>query len=268
MAKIKLICKSCGKDFEVRKPCNNSSDARHYEAWAKENICECPECRAARAQSEALAGIDLSIELSGSEKQISWAKSLRIKYATACAKVIRKKDQENESALLSALNSIIAEHADARYWIDHRDDPFCDDTILAMLKLRARELEAASAHISEESAEAPNAPEIKKINVAEKCGILASCFIQALGARETSRFTERVILSSDGKPHTYFMLSFDSSNSEYSASGTIKYWWGIGGYLWKGNEPHEFSETAKLPKELSEKAHAIYREKMAALHLN
>lgn len=150
LAKITIICKSCGKEFQVRKSCYNSSAARQYEAWAQEHICECPECYAARTQAEELAGIDLSIALSGSEKQIAWAESLRIKYARACAKVIRKKDKENEAALLSALNSIIAEHTEARYWIDHREDT--EEQIIAIVEAEMKRLreEEAKENITKE----------------------------------------------------------------------------------------------------------------------
>ena len=49
IAKIILVCSSCGKTFEARSTQRNTAAARSWEAWAREHMASenmeiCPEC--------------------------------------------------------------------------------------------------------------------------------------------------------------------------------------------------------------------------------
>ena len=88
MAKAKAICKCkyCGNEFHYVTYKNNSRDARDFEKWAAENIDECPECREKRIAAEHDEQARISAEaakskgwpeLTGSEKQVRWATSIR-----------------------------------------------------------------------------------------------------------------------------------------------------------------------------------------------
>lgn len=75
-------CKHCGKTFEKVKFCANRTEADSFEAWAKDNCNECPDCFKARMQKmddEFYAKYQLP-EIKGvSEKQVAYAESLRKK---------------------------------------------------------------------------------------------------------------------------------------------------------------------------------------------
>lgn len=83
LVRITLTCCECGKEFEHRHTCRNTSDAANYEAWARDNVTICPECyRAAlrvaeekqAAENATSAGLPA---LEGTEKQVRYALVLR-----------------------------------------------------------------------------------------------------------------------------------------------------------------------------------------------
>lgn len=80
-AKINLTCHDCGRKFEHIKFCNNRSDADSYEAWAVENVTQCPTCYQAALLAQKLKGLDLPAITGKSDKQIAYAKKLRDKAA-------------------------------------------------------------------------------------------------------------------------------------------------------------------------------------------
>lgn len=132
MASVKLICKACENEFEWRKKCYNRRDAESSEAWARDNITLCPEC-AAKAHREAEAAklaedvkglsVELPENLTGSEKQIAWAKDIRAKYALMIQRVyIDKAYDDLRVYTIRVLDVIIAENPSAKWWIDHRDE--------------------------------------------------------------------------------------------------------------------------------------------------
>lgn len=44
-ARVRLVCKKCGKTFTAqKKECNNRRDADSWVEWAEENITLCPDC--------------------------------------------------------------------------------------------------------------------------------------------------------------------------------------------------------------------------------
>lgn len=76
-AKITLTCCDCGENFEHIKFCNNRRDADSYEAWAKENVTQCPTCYRKAQLAKKLEGLDLPEITGGTEKQIAYARKLR-----------------------------------------------------------------------------------------------------------------------------------------------------------------------------------------------
>lgn len=80
-ATVTYTCATCGGTFTKSVIKRNRSEADRWEAWAAENITECPQCYATRTRAEKLTEIssraaDLPI-LQGTEKQVAWALQLR-----------------------------------------------------------------------------------------------------------------------------------------------------------------------------------------------
>ena len=144
MAKAKAICKCkyCGNEFHYVTYKNNSRDARDFEKWAAENIDECPECREKRIAAEHDEQARISAEaakskgwpeLTGSEKQISWANTIRETHLSEIIEKIEKEksrmgDKYKGYALASAAVNAMLTHTKASWWIDNRcqlDAEFC-----------------------------------------------------------------------------------------------------------------------------------------------
>lgn len=84
IARFDLVCPTCGKTFEVRKQKNNRTECERFEAWAKDNPWDCPECYKAdmEAQREREAErLEAKYQLPAVEgvsaKQIAYARDLR-----------------------------------------------------------------------------------------------------------------------------------------------------------------------------------------------
>lgn len=144
-ASVVLKCKHCGEYFTHEKAnIRTSGEARDYEDWAKEHIDTCPVCYAIAKRDEEIAkskelskSFNLS-ELSGSEKQISWAETIRAKALTSNA-TLRKYSAEdiissydkikdntsayNESAVKAVKKAYkILTETSAKWFIDNRFD--------------------------------------------------------------------------------------------------------------------------------------------------
>lgn len=91
-ATVKLICATCGANFEISKICYNRKDADNWEAYMSDRTdCTCSECykKAKQAEREAekqafvekfYSKLDLPKIEGVSEKQINFAEDLRIKF--------------------------------------------------------------------------------------------------------------------------------------------------------------------------------------------
>lgn len=87
IARVRLVCRKCGTEFEHGKMCANKADAENYEAWAVENITLCVNCHLKMLQKKrdaelekALGGATLP-EIHGvSEKQTRYATDLRNRF--------------------------------------------------------------------------------------------------------------------------------------------------------------------------------------------
>lgn len=123
IAKIDLICKKCGGEFEVRKSCTNRAAADSYEAWAVDHIIACPACTAKARRAEQTAAIaeklaahklELPTITGVSDKQISFADDLRTKYLAANLDKIEMYAQIIESLTTEDIKARYAEHCAAQ----------------------------------------------------------------------------------------------------------------------------------------------------------
>lgn len=127
MARVKLtlVCEECGQEFTHVHNCYNRDAADSYEEWAKENITVCPECykKAQKAKAdevfsecfEAVKNIALAT-LEGTEKQVSWAESIRAK-AVGSFLIKNAAQDGSEQVIIDIVNTL----TDSTWWIDHRD---------------------------------------------------------------------------------------------------------------------------------------------------
>lgn len=83
-AQVKIVCAHCGKEFmHTKLNCYNRKDANNYEKWVERNIDTCPECSLEIMKEKKLASVKEFEKnfplpaLTGSEKQIAWAKNIR-----------------------------------------------------------------------------------------------------------------------------------------------------------------------------------------------
>ena len=100
---------------------------RERQIWVAENWTDCPDCQAAdnaaKAESAKAAGLP---ELTGSEKQISWALDLRntaLTWAQGYVDDIVAEHGENslEARVIHASYDEYAGHCMAKYWIEGRN---------------------------------------------------------------------------------------------------------------------------------------------------
>lgn len=136
LAKIICTCKTCGSEFEIRKAKRNRAEADSFKAWAIENITECRECRARRAHEEAMQEAEGLPQLTGSEKQISWAVDIR-------ARVIRIIKSQYPLQLPD-LDAVLKAKTKASWWIDERcrdESTLIDDAVKNDPQLEGRRRE-------------------------------------------------------------------------------------------------------------------------------
>jgi hypothetical protein len=128
-ARVEIICKECGCEFTHKHICYNRDDAKRYEEWVAENITICPECYGKQKRAEERArldaatetanhaieenGVELS-ELTGTEKQISWATDIR---ARGVKMFVDAGAKERAWEVLNA-------KTDAKWWIENQH--LCD----------------------------------------------------------------------------------------------------------------------------------------------
>lgn len=124
-AQVKLTCSECGATFIwERHCCHNRRAANEAEEWAASNIDLCPECYAKKCAAEREAKHQAEYEaaakasaglpaLTGSERQIRWATTLRAEALDALRKMI-------DPVFWAAVEGVFAAETSAGWWIDHR----------------------------------------------------------------------------------------------------------------------------------------------------
>lgn len=97
-AKIKSICKTCGKSFEITKECFCKAAAESYEFYAEDYFSECKSCYAARMKKEnaekasvLISKYNLPAIKGVTAKQIEYANFLRNKWLADESAEIRIK---------------------------------------------------------------------------------------------------------------------------------------------------------------------------------
>ena len=160
MARARAICKcaTCGRTFEVIAYKNSSREARSFEEWAADHITECNDCaekrRAAkRAEENAKAASEAQEngwpELTGSEKQVAWATTIRQQQISELAEKVKP-----EAAMVysECINDLVQAHTSAAWWIDNKGYPFCD-IVVKMMQDRIDHPEKTSARKADLEAE-------------------------------------------------------------------------------------------------------------------
>ena len=112
--RVKLQCISCKKIFAKEKICFDGKERpQEWEKWMTENYKGlCPRCKREKFRNEINSGLPI---LTGSEKEISYAISIRIK-ATAEIKSAGNISYEAAKEIISKLPK------DASWWISHKQD--------------------------------------------------------------------------------------------------------------------------------------------------
>lgn len=126
-AKIVITCKKCSKSFTWSKTCANRAEADATQKWALNEISECPDCvfqekieyenKKAKEMTEEL---NLP-QLEGSEKQIAWANTIRVKFIedyNSISSTPRNKRFKN------TFEKIVANENSAKFWINERQTAF------------------------------------------------------------------------------------------------------------------------------------------------
>ena len=98
IARVECFCKNCGDLFVFEKECQNRLEAEALEKWAAKKKTLCPKCYRG---SQQLRTSQLSAELklpaiTGTEKQIQYAQSLRDRYVTKHEGAVRAALRELE----------------------------------------------------------------------------------------------------------------------------------------------------------------------------
>lgn len=153
MSRAKAICKcaTCGNEFTKIAYKSNSREADSWEKWAVENFDECDECREKRIRAarekenekSAKEAKEVNLpELTGSEKQIAWAETIRMKIYKENQDVIDgvmkriqmlqeekpekvEKTKKQLDEMISFGNWILKKE-DSRFWIDNRGNNIRD----------------------------------------------------------------------------------------------------------------------------------------------
>lgn len=141
MAKATAACTccECGKSFTASKILASRDQANSWEEWAKSNIIECDECKEKARQAEreeankkaAESAKEFELpELTGSEKQVAWANTIRVGYYTEYSKVVdgytklTKEQQAKCNEEFEQFNKIVdyvfSNKNSASFWIEHR----------------------------------------------------------------------------------------------------------------------------------------------------
>lgn len=124
-------CAKCGKTFKIEKVCYNRADANQWEAWATDHYDECTDCYKARKAAEREAENAKSAEaasekgwpeLTGTERQVAWATTIREKEVEGLMRYRResKRYPNAVQAFDTCLAALLAKRTAASWWIDNR----------------------------------------------------------------------------------------------------------------------------------------------------
>lgn len=161
MAKATAVCTcaTCGETWTVTTIRANRRDAESWEEWMAENADECPNCREARIQRErdeanakaAASAKEAGLpELTGTEKQVAWATTLREKALVELRKLwVPDETPENKTKYEAFLAWVASAHTKASWWIDHK---YMDTATINSLVKTWMESEPTATEMPEETA--------------------------------------------------------------------------------------------------------------------
>ena len=154
-ARATCTCVTCGKTFDVTTVKANSKEARRFEEWAEVNITECNDCKdkriAAERDAENAKAAENAAEqgwpeLTGTEKQVAWANTIRMNEITQIKKLYKRGEMDE------AIDFILGEKTTASWWIDNQN------AVSSLVRDYGRNPEklAAAKAVKEAAAEAAN----------------------------------------------------------------------------------------------------------------
>ena len=133
-------CCECGKSFTASKILASRDQANNWEEWAKSNIIQCDDCREKEREEEKAAANAKAAEsakefelpeLTGSDKQVAWANTIRVAYFNSYSKIVAKYSELLSSerqqcevefkSFLEVAEHLFATKTSASFWIENRD---------------------------------------------------------------------------------------------------------------------------------------------------
>jgi hypothetical protein len=124
-ATAKVKCEVCGCSYAIEKICHSRKEAESWEEYMQDRTGLCSDClaeqrRKEREKAEAEASEKGLPKLTGSEKQIAWATTIRADILKQIEKYVTRSCAEEKA---NAIMNQIIKNTSASYWIDHRDYP-------------------------------------------------------------------------------------------------------------------------------------------------
>lgn len=123
IATATCVCRNCGKTFEFSRPKRNLSIADSFSAWAKDNVDLCPDCYRSERRT-AINDLETAYrlpELTGSAKQIYWARSIRYRYVREGESIAEQSfcgNLEQRNLFLRQLFVVLDAKTSAAWWIE------------------------------------------------------------------------------------------------------------------------------------------------------
>ena len=126
IARATCTCATCGQTFEIKVYKRNTAEATSFEKWAESHITECKACEEKRIEAKRLAEAEAASaaakeagwpELTGSEKQIRWAATIR---DSEISEVAGKTRPDRQWLLDACVTALVNEKTVAAWWIDNR----------------------------------------------------------------------------------------------------------------------------------------------------
>jgi len=111
---------TCGHTDRVQL--YGSHKARYAEIARRES-CVCPDCYRAEQQAAAqtlTASLPPMPSLTGSDKQIAWAETIRANLACEMRDIVDRAPEATRDQAQACYDHVVA-HTDASWWIDNRD---------------------------------------------------------------------------------------------------------------------------------------------------
>lgn len=134
------VCSICGKPFVVTTYRRNRASADDFESWAENAITTCRDCeRAAQDQAIREKAVELDPPaLTGSEKQIKWAMSIRDELLRDVDRLAARfgDDFYGANRLKRKVKLVTDAKTASRWWIDLKVQHGCADatTVVGAIK--------------------------------------------------------------------------------------------------------------------------------------